>query len=146
MPLPLSSQVDSYLLAAPSVAGIASVAIETLGRSGLPPSEIADAYNAWAGYVFGFSMLETLPGPQAKDRELAAGWLRAFMGAIDPDERPTLAAVSAVSASGATTRTWASKFSPIAAISRPLRLIVVASSTQSSMSLSVRPRCPARAR
>lgn len=86
--------LDSYLLAAPSVAGIASVAIETLGRSGLPPSEIADAYNAWAGYVFGFSMLETLPGPQAKDRELAAGWLRAFMGAIDPDERPTLAAVS----------------------------------------------------
>jgi AcrR family transcriptional regulator len=85
--------LDSYLLAAPSVAGIAIVAIETLGRSGLPAAEIADAYNAWAGYVFGFSMMETLPGPQAKDRDLAAGWLRAFMASVDPREHPTLTGV-----------------------------------------------------
>jgi hypothetical protein len=41
--------IDSYLLAAPCVAGIDSVDIETLGRSGLPNSEVADAYNTGSG-------------------------------------------------------------------------------------------------
>jgi AcrR family transcriptional regulator len=83
--------LDTYLLATPSTARVASVAIENLGRSGLATRELADAYNAWICYVLGFSMLEFQPGTSDGDRARASGWVEGYLERVDPDAQPSMA-------------------------------------------------------
>jgi AcrR family transcriptional regulator len=85
--------LDTYLLATPSTARVATVAIENLGHSGLATRELTDAYNAWICYVLGFSMLEFQPGTSDGDRTRASGWVEGYLERVRPDEQPAMASV-----------------------------------------------------
>ena len=73
------SILDSHLLATPESVRIATAAMEQLARSSIKGSRRVDAYNAWAGYVFGFSVMEFLAGPTELDRQHASEWLESYL-------------------------------------------------------------------
>jgi AcrR family transcriptional regulator len=98
--------LDTYLLATPSTTRVATVAIESIGRAGLPRAEIVDAYNAWICYVLGFGMLEYQPGPGETDRSRASVWIRDQLDTVDAAASPTLARVRGAMANHAVGFRW----------------------------------------
>jgi AcrR family transcriptional regulator len=82
------SILDSHLLATPESVRIADAAMEQFARSSIRGSRRVDAYNAWAGYVFGFSVMEFLAEPSEDDRTHVSTWLKSFVGVDPANERP----------------------------------------------------------
>lgn len=90
----LHSILTSHVTLTPSSMRIAEAAFGCLRDQGIRDEELVDAYNAWCGYVIGFSVLETKPPDLAPDPPLQ-GAMRAQLDRVDPDRFPILAELRA---------------------------------------------------
>lgn len=90
----LHSILTSHVTLTPSSMRIAEAAFGCLRDQGIPDDELVDAYNAWCGYVIGFSVLETKPRDLAPDPPLQRA-MRAQLERLDPDRFPILAELRA---------------------------------------------------
>lgn len=84
--------LDTYVLVTPGAVVIAERALSTLRAGGFRGPALTDAYNAWAGYVFGFSVIEMQPRQQRRDREQLRRWVRSYLKELDPGRFPTITA------------------------------------------------------
>ena len=84
--------LDSYVLVTPAAVRIAEGAIAILRDAGYDSDALTDVYNAWAGYVFGFTVIEMQPEHQRNERLQLERWVRSFLGDLDPDEHPAVRA------------------------------------------------------
>jgi len=84
--------LDTYVLVTPAAVVIAERALSALRAGGFRGPALTDAYNAWAGYVFGFSVIEMQPRQQRRDREQLRRWVRGYLKELDPDRFPTITA------------------------------------------------------
>lgn len=82
--------LDTYVLVTPAAVRVSERAVAILRRAGYDGDTLVDAYNAWSGYVFGFSVLETQPEQRLRDRAQLERWVRAYLGSLDADEHPAL--------------------------------------------------------
>jgi AcrR family transcriptional regulator len=82
--------LDSHVLLTPSTVRIAERALSILRAAGFRRHRLVDAYNAWAGYVFGFSVLEMQPAVDAAERDRTRRWVRSYLRSLDPSRFPTV--------------------------------------------------------
>lgn len=85
--------LDSHLLVTPAAVRIADQALSALRAAGFSGDHIANAYNAWAGYVFGFSLVEAQPSAGRAERLRLREWARPYLRGLDPGMYPALAEV-----------------------------------------------------
>jgi TetR/AcrR family tetracycline transcriptional repressor len=62
--------LTSHLAVTPSTMRIAEAALRCLRDCGIDDAELVDAYNAWCGYVIGFTAIEAKPPELALDPQL----------------------------------------------------------------------------
>jgi AcrR family transcriptional regulator len=62
--------LTSYVAVTPSTVRIAEAALGCLRDCGIGDAELVDAYNAWCGYVIGFTVIEAKPPDLAPDSQL----------------------------------------------------------------------------
>lgn len=82
--------LDSHVLVTPATARLAACAIEILGRAGFAGDALGHAYNAWVGYVLGFSVVESLPTQPSPERDPLRRWVDGFVDDLDPGAFPSL--------------------------------------------------------
>ena len=75
----------SSLIVSPAVVDIADRALELLIDAGFRGNELVDAYNAWAGYVFGSSVVEMQPRAAPDERARLRGWATRYLRGLDPE-------------------------------------------------------------
>jgi AcrR family transcriptional regulator len=66
----LHEVLTSHVVLTPSTVRIAEAAMSALLDLGVSDGELIDAYNAWGGYVIGFTAVETHPSDPAPDPQL----------------------------------------------------------------------------
>ncbi len=79
----------SHVWVTPNTIRIAEIAFTSLREMGLDDPELVDAYNAWSGYVIGFSAIEAKPAENAPDRALQRA-MRRQLEEMDPGAFPIL--------------------------------------------------------
>lgn len=82
--------LDSYVLVTPAAVRVAEHAVSILLGAGYEGDTLVDAYNAWAGYVFGFSVVEMQPEQRRSDRLQLERWVRTYLGGLDRHRHPGL--------------------------------------------------------
>lgn len=75
----------SSLIVSPAVVRIADRAVWHLREGGFRGGELVDAYNAWAGYVFGSSVVEMHPRAEREERDRLRAWATAYLRGLDPE-------------------------------------------------------------
>ena len=85
--------IDSYVLVTPAGIRVAECAVSILSGAGYRHDLLVDVYNAWAGYVFGFSVIEMQPEQQRNERLELERWVRAYLGELDAERHPALRAL-----------------------------------------------------
>jgi AcrR family transcriptional regulator len=86
----LHEVLTSQVTLTPNSMRIAEAALACLRDEGIRDRDLVDAYNAWCGYVIGFSILETKPSEHAPDPSLRKAMRRQLRDA-DPNSFPILA-------------------------------------------------------
>ena len=85
----LHEVLTSHVAATPNTVRIAEAALTCLQDSGLRDDELVDAYNAWYGYVIGFTAIEITPPNVSLDTELQQA-IRAEMDRISAHDFPII--------------------------------------------------------
>ncbi len=80
----------SYITVTPAMLRIAEAAVGILRTAGFDDDDLVHAYNAWSGFVFGFTVLEMKPATPADERDELARHTRAYLEGLDPDRYPQL--------------------------------------------------------
>jgi AcrR family transcriptional regulator len=86
----LHEVLTSQVALTPNSVRIADAALRSLGDFGIRGGDLVDAYNAWCGYVIGFTILETKPPDHAPEPDLQDAMREELERAVDA-EYPTLA-------------------------------------------------------
>jgi AcrR family transcriptional regulator len=81
--------LTSYVTLTPNSIRIADAVLSCLRDLGIGDEHLVDAYNAWCGYVIGFSVLETKPPEHAPEPPLARA-MRAALDRTDPGTYPVV--------------------------------------------------------
>jgi TetR/AcrR family tetracycline transcriptional repressor len=77
----------------PATVRLAEACLAILADTDLTPAERVHAYNAWAGYVIGFSIVEMKPAPAPGHDEFAQH-VREHLRSLDPGDFPQLVGLS----------------------------------------------------
>ena len=85
----LHEVLTSQVTLTPNSMRIAEAALMCLREEGIPSEDLVDAYNAWCGYVIGFSILETKPPEHAPEPALRAA-MREQLARARSDRFPSL--------------------------------------------------------
>ena len=83
----------SSLIFSPSVVASADAALGSLIAGGFRGAELVDAYNAWAGYVVGSSVVEMHPRAEREERDRLRGWATRYLRGLDPERYGSIAAI-----------------------------------------------------
>lgn len=83
----------SSLIVSPAMVAVADAAIGYLMEGGFRGGELVDAYNAWACYVFGSSVVEMHPRAEREERDRLRGWAIRYLRGLDPHRYGSVAAV-----------------------------------------------------
>jgi AcrR family transcriptional regulator len=97
--------LTSQVTLSPNSIRIAEAAFRCLRDLGIRDEELVDAYNAWCGFVIGFSVLETKPPDHAPDPSLRQA-MRDQLERSDHDVFPILAELKATLANRAYGLRW----------------------------------------
>jgi AcrR family transcriptional regulator len=81
--------LTSYVTLTPHSIRIADAALTCMRDLGIADDDLVDAYNAWCGYVIGFSVLETKPPEHAPEPPLEDA-MRAALEGADPEMVPVV--------------------------------------------------------
>jgi TetR/AcrR family transcriptional regulator, tetracycline repressor protein len=82
--------LDSYVLITPAAVRIAERGVASIEAAGFRGDRLVDAYNAWAGYVFGFSVMEMQPRQQREERAQLRRWVHGYLRGLDEDDYPAI--------------------------------------------------------
>ncbi len=97
--------LTSHVAVTPSTVRIAEAGLRCLRDYGIRETDLVDAYNAWCGYVIGFTAIETKPPDPSPDAELQ-GAMRAHLERITGQEFPTVSALMPGVANSAYGLSW----------------------------------------
>lgn len=97
--------LTSYVTLTPNSIRIADAALTCLRDLGIRDEDVVDAYNAWCGYVIGFSILETKPPEHAPERSLEVA-MRAALDRTDANLYPVVTELKAELANRAYGLRW----------------------------------------
>jgi AcrR family transcriptional regulator len=85
----LHEVLASHLAVTPSTVRLAEAGLGCLRGFGIADAHLVDAYNAWAGYVIGFTAIEIKPRELAPEPALQ-GAMRAQLDLATPEELPLM--------------------------------------------------------
>jgi AcrR family transcriptional regulator len=89
----LHEVLASHVAVTPNTARVAEAAMTCLRDAGIKEDELIDAYNAWIGFVVGFTVIEMKPPDVAPEPELQKA-MRAQIAAMDRESHPIVSALS----------------------------------------------------
>lgn len=97
----------SHVAVTPNTVRLAEVALGCLHDAGIKESDLVDAYNAWIGYVVGFTAIEMKPPGLAPEPELRKA-MRTELASLDPAHFPIVTSLP----SHVVTRTYGLAWKP----------------------------------
>jgi TetR/AcrR family transcriptional regulator, tetracycline repressor protein len=77
----------SHVAVTPNTVRLAEAGLTCLRALGISSNDLIDAYNAWCGYVIGFTAIEVKPPESDSDRDLR-GAMRSQLRNTDPVDHP----------------------------------------------------------
>jgi AcrR family transcriptional regulator len=89
----LHEVLASHVAVTPNTARVAEAALSCLSDAGMKDGELIDAYNAWIGFVVGFTVIEMKPPGLAPEPELQRA-MRAQLANMDRESHPIVSALS----------------------------------------------------
>jgi AcrR family transcriptional regulator len=89
----LHEVLASHVAVTPNTVSVAEAAMKCLREAGIRDHELIDAYNAWIGYVVGFTVIEMKPADLAPEPELQRA-MRAQVAATDRQSHPIVSKLS----------------------------------------------------
>ncbi len=95
----------SHVAVTPHTLRVAEAALESLREAGVDDRGLVHAYNAWCGYVIGFTVLEAKPPDLTPEPRLQQA-MRSVLDAATPDDHPMVTELMSDVATRAYGLTW----------------------------------------
>jgi AcrR family transcriptional regulator len=89
----LHEVLASHVAVTPSTVHVAEAAMRCLREAGIKDAELIDAYNAWIGFVVGFTVIEMKPADLGPEPALQKA-MQAQLSTVDRESHPVVSGLS----------------------------------------------------